>query len=167
MIKYHLNIPPRIWGIYKSHCPSFCMSGFFVSGLWLCTTWMDFHINWQKCLTYLDSVSHKRITQRLKVTLAYWMLKCNYLFQSNCFMHGKILILNYDFVFSLLPVLSEESLQNNMEAESDGNIVIHALQLFKALLKSNEVVSSLCPNTTGKLIKYHDFLLVSDHSGFM
>ncbi|XP_045196337.2 uncharacterized protein LOC123551455 isoform X2 [Mercenaria mercenaria] len=49
----------------------------------------------------------------------------------------------------LLPVLSEESLQNCMETEADPNIVIHALQLFKALLRNNLIVSSLCTNTTG------------------
>ena len=55
---------------------------------------------------------------------------------------------------SLMPVLTDESLQNCLEQESNSSLVIHALQLFKALTKSNEVVSSLCSNSTGENVAF-------------
>ncbi|KAL4233011.1 hypothetical protein ACF0H5_007697 [Mactra antiquata] len=52
-------------------------------------------------------------------------------------------------IHCLLPVLSEECLQNCLEHDQDIHIVIHSLILFKTLVKSNQVVSSLCSNATG------------------
>ncbi|KAH3881338.1 uncharacterized protein LOC127879777 [Dreissena polymorpha] len=55
-------------------------------------------------------------------------------------------------ITSLLPLVSEESLQRCLECDRDPQVIIEALHVFKAIARSNQFVAMLCSRSTGCLM---------------